>query len=54
MSTVILAVAVCAKPLSPVQWNAIVPLSVATVGNVMNGLAEIAGYSSARKISSPL
>ena len=41
-STVILAEASCEKPLSPVHWNANVPLSVATVWNVMNGLAAMA------------
>src|SRR5262249_7646792 len=34
-STVIFADSVTEKPLSPVQWNTIVPLSVATVENAM-------------------
>ena len=53
-STVIVAVSVCEKPLSPVHLNTIVPLAVATVENEMNGLAAIAGKRSARNISSPL
>ena len=42
-STRIAADSVAVKPLSPVQWNAMVPLSVATVENTMNGFAAIAG-----------
>src|SRR5215467_8709586 len=42
-STTILACSVAAKPLSPVHLNSNVPLSVATVEKVMNGLAAIAG-----------
>src|SRR5436309_2508477 len=41
-STVIFAEASWVKPLSPVHWNAKVPLSVATVWKVMNGLAAMA------------
>ena len=53
-STVMGADSAAEKPLSPVHSNSIVPLSVATVKNVMNGLAAIAGEKSARNISSPL
>src|SRR6185295_15925815 len=53
-STVIVAVSVAEKPLSPVHWNASVPLSVATVEKTKNGLAAMAGWSSARKTSVPL
>src|SRR5262249_20390952 len=53
-STVILTDSTALKPLSPVHSKFSVPLSVATVKKVRNGLAEIAGNSSARKISSPL
>ena len=42
-STVMAADSVALKPLSPVQWKARVPLSVATVENAMNGFAAIAG-----------
>src|SRR5262249_41305186 len=42
-STMILACSVAEKPLSPVHWNSNVPLSVATVEKVMNGLAAMAG-----------
>ena len=42
-STTIFASSVASKPLSPIQWNASVPLSVATVWNVTNGFAAIAG-----------
>src|SRR6266851_9940155 len=42
-STVMAAEAVASKPLSPVQAKLSVPLSVATVEKVKNGLAEIAG-----------
>jgi hypothetical protein len=52
-SMVMSARSLAAKPLSPVHSKAIEPLSVATVKNEMNGLAAIAGDSSARKISSP-
>jgi hypothetical protein len=41
-STAIFADAVSTFPLSSVQWNSSVPLSVATVKNVMNGFAAIA------------
>jgi hypothetical protein len=51
---VIAAVSVAENPLSPLQRKASVPLSVAVVKNAMNGLAAIAGDSSARKISWPL
>src|SRR6516162_2131647 len=53
-STASSAVSLCTKPLSPVQRNSSVPLSAATVKNEINGLAAIAGDSSARKISLPL
>src|SRR5262252_381781 len=53
-STVIFAEPVSWKPLSPVHSNSIVPLSVATVWKLTNGLAAIAGNRSVRKISSPL
>ena len=53
-STVIEADAVAAKPLSPIHSNSNFPLSLATVKKVMNGLAELAGNRSARKISLPL
>src|SRR5215211_966923 len=53
-STVIVADSVTEKPLSPVHVNSSLPLSVATVWKVMNGLAAIAACSSALKISSPL
>ena len=39
----IFASSVTENPLSPVQVNASVPLSVATVWNVTNGFAAIAG-----------
>src|SRR5262249_60696078 len=45
---------VALKPLSPVHSKLSVPLSVAMVEKVRNGLAAIAGNSSARKISCPL
>src|SRR5712692_3037736 len=54
VSTVIGADSVTEKPLSPVQWNVRVPLSVATVEKAMNGFAAIAGWSSALKTSVPL
>jgi hypothetical protein len=41
-STAIFAVAVSSIPLSPVHRNSSVPLSVATVWNMMNGFAEMA------------
>jgi hypothetical protein len=41
-STVIFACAVSSSPLSPVHRNSSVPLSLATVKNVMKGFAEIA------------
>src|SRR5260370_608577 len=53
-TTVILDDSVTEKPLSPLQRNSSVPLSVATVEKLMKGFAAIAGNSSARKISSPL
>src|SRR5262245_497750 len=53
-ATVILADSVRENPLSPVHLNSSVPLAVATVLNVMSGLAAMAGWKSARKISSPL
>src|SRR5262249_60286364 len=53
-STVMLTDSVAVKPLSPVHSKLSVPLSVATVKKVRNGLAAIAGNSSARKISCPL
>src|SRR5712675_2132506 len=53
-STVMGADSVAAKPSSPVHRNSIVPVAVATVKNVRNGLAAIAGEKSARNISSPL
>src|SRR5262249_61867798 len=53
-STVILTDSVAVKPLSPVHSKLSVPLSVATVEKVRNGLAAMAGNSSARKISCPL
>src|SRR5712671_2438940 len=53
-STVIFAVSVTSKPLSPLQVNSSMPLSVATVKNDMNGLAATAGNRSARMISWPL
>src|SRR5262249_5124329 len=53
-STVIFADAVSWKPLSPVHSKSIVPLAVATVKKLRNGLAAIAGCRSALKISSPL
>src|SRR5262249_11173633 len=53
-STVMAAEAVASKPLSPVQAKLSVPLSVAAVEKVKNGLAGIAGEGSGRKISSPL
>ena len=53
-STTIFASSVTSKPLSPIHRNASVPLSVATVWKVMNGLAAIAGNSCVAKISSPL
>ena len=53
-STVIEAEAVSEKPLSPIHSNSNLPLSVAVVKKVMNGLAAIAGNRSARKISVPL
>src|SRR5262245_59812022 len=52
-STVMVACSVTGLPLSSVHVNAIGPLVVATVKNEMNGLALIAGNSSARKISAP-
>jgi hypothetical protein len=42
------------KPLSPVQENTRVPLSMAMVENTMNGFAAIAGWRSALKTSVPL
>ena len=48
------AEAVSEKPLSPIHSNSNLPLSVAVVKKVMNGLAAIAGNRSARKISVPL
>src|SRR5262249_17232801 len=53
-STLMLTDSVAEKPLSPVHSKLSVPLSVATVKKVRNGLAAIAGNSSARKISCPL
>src|SRR5436190_19494928 len=53
-STVMVATAVSEKPLSPVHLNSSVPLSVATVKKVTNGLAAMAGERSARKTSTPL
>ena len=53
-STVMEADAISEKPLSPIHSNSNLPLSVAVVKKVMNGLAAIAGNSSARKISAPL
>src|SRR5258708_55854 len=53
-STTIFASSVTSKPLSPIHWNTSVPLSVATVWKVMNGLAATAGNSCVAKISSPL
>src|SRR5262249_14673988 len=53
-STVMSTDSVATKPLSPVHSKASVPLAVARVKKEMNGLAPIAGNSSARKISSPL
>ena len=53
-STVIEADAVSEKPLSPIHSNSNLPLAVAVVKKVMNGLAAIAGNRSARKISVPL
>jgi len=53
-STRIEAEAVSAKPLSPIHSKSNLPLSVATVKNVMNGFAAIAGNRSAWKISTPL
>src|SRR5437879_3454880 len=47
-STVILTDSVAVKPLSPVHSKLRVPLSLATVKKVRNGLAAIAGNSSAR------
>jgi hypothetical protein len=41
-STVILICSVAEKPLSPVHFSSMVPLSVATVWKVMNGLAAMA------------
>lgn len=53
-ATVMAADAVAVKPLSPLQLNTRVPLSVATVENESYGFAAIAGWNSARKISAPL
>jgi ferredoxin--NADP+ reductase len=53
-STDIEADAFSAKPLSPIHSNSNLPLAVAVVKKLMNGLAEIAGNRSTRKISAPL
>ena len=53
-STAIFASSVTENPLSPSQVNASVPLSVAVVKNVTNGLAAMAGKNTVEKISSPL
>src|SRR5260221_9741582 len=53
-STVIEAEAVSEKPLSPIHSNSNLPLSVAVVKKLMNGLAGIPGKRPARKISAPL
>ena len=53
-STPMAAEAVSLKPLSPIHSKSNLPLSVATVKNVMKGFAAIAGNRSARKISVPL
>ena len=53
-TTLMVALCVAEKPLSPVQRNSSVPLSVARVLKVMSGFAAIAGCRSARKISTPL
>ena len=50
-STVIEADAVSENRWSPIHSNSNLPLSVAVVKKVMNGLAAIAGNRSARKIS---
>ncbi len=49
-----LAVSVWEKSRSPVHLNVSVPLSVATVWKVMNGLAAIEGCSEAWKTTSSL
>src|SRR5262249_36922262 len=53
-STVMVAVSVAEKPLSPVHWNVSGPLSMAAGGKTKNGVAAMAGWSSARKTSVPL
>src|SRR5450631_366803 len=53
-STVIAALAVALKPLSPIHSKSKVPLSATIVKNEMNGFAATAGNRSARKISAPL
>src|SRR5947207_15040431 len=53
-STTIFASSVTEDPLSPSQVNAGVPLVVAVVKKVTNGLAASAGKNSVAKISSPL
>ena len=51
--TAIDTLSVCAKPPSPSHVKVSVPVTVATVKKAMNGLAEIAGYRSAAKTSTP-
>src|SRR6516164_1946180 len=53
-STAMLRDAVAENPLSPLHSKVTVPLSMAVVKKEKNGLAAIAGNSSARKISSSL